>query len=144
MAKSQFPSSFNWQSSSPITGFLPGPGPNQDVAGNSPKSGTLAGAMASTNTIYTNILGLRQMDTEGLEINWTGTPTGTISVMCSNSGLNFYALTFDPPIAQPAAVAGGYLIQLRQIPFQYLFLKYVNVSGSGSITAYAQSKANNS
>ena len=146
MGKAQFPSTFNWQTTSPEIGFLPGPGPNQDGAGNSPKSGTLAGTMSSTNTIYTNILGIRQTDNQGLEINWTGTPTGTISVMVSNSGIqgNFHALTFSPVLAQPAGSAGGYVIALRDLPFQFIYIKYINASGSGTITAYSQCKANNS
>lgn len=143
MGKAQFPSAFNWQTTSPVTGFLPGPGPNQDVAGNSPKSGVLAGTMSGTNTIYTNILGIRQTDNEGIEITWTGTPTGTIQVMVSNSGINFYALTFVPALAQPAGSAGGYVIALTGIPFQYMYLQYANASGSGAVTAYAQCKANN-
>lgn len=143
MGKSQFPSTFFWSSTNPVTGFLPGPGPKQSTAGNSPLLGAVGGVMTSTNTIYTNILGLRQTDNEGLEITWTGTPTGTITVMCSNSGINFYALTFNPVLAQPSGSAGGYLISMTAIPFQYMFLKYVNVSGSGVITTYAQCKANN-
>ncbi len=144
MGKAQFPSTFNWQATSPVTGFLPGPGPNQDVAGNSPKSGTLAGVMASTSTIYSNIIGIRQMDNQGIEITWAGTPAGTLSVMVSCSGINFYALTFDPALAQPTGSPGGYVIALRDLPFQYLFLQYVNESGSGTITAYSQCKAKNS
>ena len=144
MGKAQFPSTFNWQTSSPVTGFLPCPGPNCSVAGNSPLSGTLAGVMTGTSTIYTNILGIRQTDNQGIELTWTGTPTGIISVMVSNSGINFYALTFDPVLAQPGGSAGGYVISLTGIPFQYLFLQYVNSTGSGTITAYSQCKANNS
>lgn len=143
MGKAQFPSVFNWQTTSPVTGFLPGPGPHQDFAGNSPKSGTLAGVMTGTSTIYTNILGIRQTDNEGIELTWTGTPTGTIQVMVSNSGVNFYSLTFNPILAQPAGSAGGYVIALTGIPFQYMFIQYTNASGTGTITAYAQCKANN-
>lgn len=144
LGKAQFPSTFNWQTTSPVTGFLPGPGPKQSVAGNSPLSGITSGTMSSTNTIYTNILGLRQIDNQGIEITWTGTPTGTISIMVSNSGINFYALTFSPLLTQPAGSAGGYVIALTAIPFQYMFIQYINASGSGSITAYSQCKANNS
>lgn len=144
MGKAQFPSTFNWQTTSPITGFLPAPGPNQDVAGNSPKSGVLAGVMSGTNTIYTNILGLRQSDNQGIELTWTGTPTGTIQIMVSNSGINFYALTYNPALAQPAGSAGGYVIANIGVPFQYMFIQYTNASGSGTITAYSQCKANNS
>jgi hypothetical protein len=145
MGKCQFPSTFNWQTTSPETGFLPGPGPNQSVAGNSPLSGTVAGTMSSTNTIYTNILGLAQTDNQGIEINWTGTPTGTITVMASNSGIagNFYAITFNPVLAQPSGSAGGFLVSLTAFPFRYLYLTYTNASGTGAITAYSQCKSNN-
>jgi hypothetical protein len=143
MGKAQFPSSFNWQTTSPTIGFLPAPGPNQDVAGNSPKSGVLAGAFTGVQTLYTNILGIQQMDNEGIEMTWTGTPTGTLSVMCSNSGVNFYALTFNPVLTQPSGAALGYLIQMAPVSFRYVFLQYVNASGSGTITAYSQCKANN-
>lgn len=143
MGKSQFPSQFNWQTTSPVINFLPAPGPNQDVAGNSPKSGVLAGSFTGVQTIYTNILGLQQVDNEGIEMTWTGTPTGTLSVMCSNSGVNFYALTFIPPLDQPAGSAIGYLIQLAPVAFRYVFLQYSNTGGTGTITAHSQCKANN-
>ncbi len=84
------------------------------------------------------------MDNQGIEITWTGTPTGTIQIMVSNSGINFYALTFNPALAQPTAVAGGYVISMTAVPFQYMFVEYTNISGSGTITAYSQCKSNNS
>lgn len=144
MGKSQFPSTFNWQTTSPVTGFLPTPGPGQDFAGNSkPLSGVVAGVMTGTTTIYTNILGIRQTDNQGIEITFSGTPTGTLQVMVSNSGINFYALTFSPPLGQPAGAPGGYVISMTALPFQYMFLQYTNVSGTGTITAYSQCKANN-
>lgn len=145
MGKAQFPSQFNFQSTSPVTGFLPAPGPGQDVAGNSkPLSGVKAGVMTGTSTIYSNIIGVRQMDNAGIEVAWTGTPTGTLQVMVSNSGINFNALTFNPALSQPAGSAGGLAIALRDLPFQYLMLQYTNASGSGTLTATGQFKANNS
>ncbi len=143
MGKSQFPSTFNWQTTSPVTGFLPAPGPNQSVAGNSPLSGTLAGVMTGTTTIFSNILGLQQTDNQGIELTWTGTPTGTIQIMVSNSGINFYALTYQPALSQPAGAPGGYVVANIGIPFRYCFIQYTNVSGSGTIVAYVQCKANN-
>jgi len=136
--KNQFPPVINWQSTSPVIGFLPA-NTNQNGGGSAP-SGTLAGTMSSTNTIYTNILELSRMDNVGLEVTWTGTPTGTFQVMGSNSGATFYALTFSPVLTQPAGAAGGYLIDLTQYPFKYLMLQYTNVSGSGTITVYGQAK----
>lgn len=120
---------FNWQTTTPVP-----------FVANTPLSGNLTGTMASTNTIYTNIVDTTIKDNLGIELTWTGTPTGTITVMCSNSGSAFYSLTFSPPLAQPAGSADGYLISLTQVPFKYIFVQYVNASGSGSLTAWLQTK----
>jgi hypothetical protein len=128
---------FNWQATNPATGFLP---LNNNTQAGSIASGTLAGAMASTNTIYSQIANVSQLDNIGLEVTWTGSPVGTFSVMGSNSGINFEALTFTPALAQPVGSADGYLINLQQYPFTYLMLEYTNTSGTGTITVYGQGK----
>lgn len=133
--KNQYPVTFNWSATDPRTGFLP---VSAVYGGGSKPSGTVGGAMASTNVIYSQILDKSRMDNVGLELNWTGTPTGTLQVMCSNSGLNFYALTFNPSLGQPAGSASGELINLNQVPFKYILLIYTNTSGSGTLTAYGQ------
>ena len=129
-AKNEFPSTFNWQTTNPAP-FRP----------NTPPSGLTAGSMSGTNTIYSNIVDISIYDNMGLEVTWTGTPTGTFSVMVSNSGSTFYALTFNPTLAQPAGSAGGYAVNLNQLPFQYLMLEYTNSSGTGSLNVYGQTKA---
>ncbi len=134
--KNQFPTIYNWSATNPITGFLP---LKANQTGSTP-SGTLVGAMASTNVIYSQIIDISRMDNEGLEVTWTGTPTGTFEVMVSNSGINFYALTFDPVLTQPAGSAGGYAVDLNQVPFKYIMLRYTNASGTGSLTVYGQQK----
>lgn len=134
--KNQYPQAFDWQSTSPVSGFLPLKA-NQS---GSPPSGAHTGAMASTNAIYSQIVDISRMDNGGLEVTWTGTPTGTFSVMVSNSGINFYALTFNPAIAQPSGSDGGYAVNLNQLPFKYLMLQYVNSSGSGVLTVAGQMK----
>ena len=128
----------SWQTTNPATGFLPlnATGVTQGSA----PSGLLNGVMSSTNTIYTQIIDISRIDNMGLEITWTGTPTGTLSVMVSNSGINFYALTFNPALTQPAGSAGGYAIDLNQLPFKYVMLQYTNSSGSGTISTYGQIK----
>lgn len=147
-AKNQYPVSLgptaynqpgiSWQTTNPVTGFLPLNG-NTQGQGSVP-SGVLAGVMVSTNVIYSQIMDVSRMDNSGLEITWTGTPTGTLQVMCSNSGINFYPLTFNPAITQPAGSGGGYLINLNQLPFKYVMLQYTNSGGTGVLTAYAQMK----
>lgn len=133
--KNQYPTTFNWQSANPATGFLPTHPP-----GGSVPSGTVNGVMTSTNIIYSQIIDVSKMDNQGLEVTWTGTPTGTFEVMVSNSGVNFYALTFTPALTQPAASGGGYAIDLNQLPFKYVMLRYTNASGNGVLTVYGQNK----
>lgn len=136
--KNQFPPVINWQSTTPVTGLLPVN--TNNYGGGTKPSGTIAGTMSGTNTIYTNVLEVSRFDNHGLEVTWTGTPTGTITVLCSNSGINFYPLTFNPALTQPAGSAGGYLINLNQVPFKYLMLQYVNSTGSGTLSVYGQLK----
>lgn len=131
--KNQYPFTFNWQSIDPRTAFLPVPAL---YGGGSPPSGTVGGAMASTNTIYSQILEVSRMDNIGLEFNWTGTPTGTITMYGSNSGKNFYSITIG--IGQPAGSAAGELVNLNQYPWKYLMIGYTNSSGSGTLSGYGQ------
>jgi hypothetical protein len=133
--KNQYVSQFDWQSTDPRVGFQPTHPP-----GGSTPSGTHAGVMTGVNVIYTNIIDVAKMDNLGLELNWTGTPTGVIEVMGSVSGLNFYAITFSPAIGQPSGSASGELVQLAPYSFKYYMLRYTNTSGVGSITAYTQFK----
>lgn len=138
--KNQAPNTFNWQTTDPQLTLLP---LNNNTYGiGSLPSGTLSGAMASTNVIYSNIIDVSRMDSVGIEVNWTGTPTGVLQVMCSNSGKsgNFFALTFNPAFNQPAGGAGNEGLVLQQVPFKYLYLVYTNASGSGTLTAYGQVK----
>lgn len=101
-------------------------------------SGVIGGTMSGTNTIYSQIIDSSRMDNIGAEVTWTGTPVGTISVLVSNSGINFYALTFNPALAQPTGSAGGYAIDINQLPFKYILFQYTNSSGSGTLTIYLQ------
>lgn len=129
------PITFNWQSTTPQTGFLPNPTP-----GGSIPSGTVAGVATSTNTIYTNIVEVAKMDNHGIEVAWTGTPTGTLTVTGSTSGINWFDLTFSPSLTQPAGSAGSYGLDLNQYPWKYVMFKYVNASGTGTISVYNQLK----
>lgn len=133
--KNQFPTEFNWQATDPATGFLPLKYPYGSMPSGNPN-----GAMSSTNTIYSQIIDVSRMDNIGIEVAWSGTPTGTFSVLGSDSGVNFFALTFDPVLAQPAGSSGSYGISINQFPWKYIMLKYVNASGSGTLNAFGQQK----
>lgn len=120
---------FNWQASTPVP-----------YNNNTALTGITLGAMASTNIIYSNIQDISNTDNQGLDISWTGTPTGTIQVLCSEGGIFFFPLTFNPVLTQPSGSAGGYGIDLNQVPWRYLMIQYTNSSGSGNLTIYLGSK----
>lgn len=134
--KNQFPIAFQWQVTNPAIGFLPLPA-NQN--GSAP-SGVITSALSGTNTIYSQIIDLSRLDVLGLEVTFTGTPTGTLSVMASNSGINFYSLTFDPALTQPTGSGLGYVVNIAKYSFKYVMLQYTNSSGTGTLTVYGQSK----
>lgn len=132
----QAPIIFNWQAANPFLTLLP----LKYQTGSLP-SGTVNGVMTGTNAIYSQAQEVSRYDNIGVEINYTGTPTGTIEVHGSNSGVNEYALTFSPVLTQPAGAAGGYLININNFPYKYMMIKYTNTSGTGVLTAYIQIKS---
>lgn len=131
--KNQYPLVIDFQDTDPTINFRP---TNQDAG--SPPSGVAAGAMSGTDVIYSQIMEKSRMDNIGLEVTWTGDPSGTIEVLVSNSGMTFYALTFNPVLDQPAGSAGGYAIDLNQLPFKYLLIRYTGDSGTGTLTVFGQ------
>lgn len=110
-------------------------------------------AMTGTTTIYSQVLKVQNLDNVGLEVVWTGTPTGIISVLVANADLpspstysatnpipSQNALTFNPSLAQPSGSAGGYVINLNQLPFYLVQIKYTNTSGTGVLKVYPSGK----
>lgn len=96
--------------------------------------------MSSTNTIYSNIVDASKMDNIGLEVSWTGTPTGAMVFLVSNSGAVFSNLTFATAPTNPSGSASFYNLNLNQFPYKYLYIKYTNVSGSGVLSITGQLK----
>lgn len=126
--KNQNTLQFNWQASNPAP-FVP----------NTPLTGITSGVMTGTSTIYSNIIDVTIKDNLGLELAWTGTPTGTITVWASSSGINFFSVDFAGFI-QPSGSAKVVGVDLSQFPWKYIYLSYTNASGSGVLTAYMTTK----
>lgn len=133
--KNQYNPIFNWQSTDPRIGFLPVPNDKGSQASGNPN-----GVMTGTNTIYSQIMEVSRMDNLGIELAWSGSPIGTLTVFVSNSGINWPSLTFNPAFSQPAGVAATEGLNINQIPFKYVLLQYTNTSGVGVLTAYGQNK----
>lgn len=94
------------------------------------------GAMTGTSTITSDVIEISDFDNVGLQLEWTGTPTGTITIQASNDRVNFRDLTFGTALTQPAGAASGILINFNQIPFNQLRVRYVNTSGSGTLLIF--------
>lgn len=103
-------------------------------------SGVNTGTMSGLNTIFSNVQTVTQQHNIGLEVTWTGTPAGVISVLVSESGNHFYDLTFSPALDQPAGAGGGYVIDLTQLAFKYYVVRYSNASGNGVLTVVVGQK----
>lgn len=91
--------------------------------------------MSGTNTIQSTPTNVQNEDSIGIQLIWTGTPTGTITVQVSTDNITYNALTFDPVLTQPAGSAGGYFINLDSCGFFWVKLVYTNSSGSGTFNA---------
>lgn len=120
---------FNWVAS-----------PNIPYSPNVPLSGVTNGVMSGTNTIYSNVQFIENVDNVGVEIEYTGTAAGTITILASISGNNFFELPFNPIITQPAGSTGGCCGSINQQPYKYLIVKYVNASGAGILNVYLETK----
>lgn len=98
------------------------------------------GSMTGTATLLSTVFNANNLDNVGLQVSWTGTPTGVLSVQCSVDAANYIDLTFNPAITQPSGSAASYLIDLNQVPFPYVRVKYVNSSGSGTLDVWLSAK----
>lgn len=94
--------------------------------------------MTGTATVSSLPIPIANGDNVGVEVTFTGTPTGTVSVLVSNSGVNFYPLTMT--LGQPAGAPGGYTINLNQLPYNFVQFQYVNISGTGVLNMYLLGK----
>lgn len=90
-------------------------------------------AISSTNTYTSPVFNAINLDNIGLDVVFTGTPTGTLTVNCSIDGVVFTSLTFNPVLTQPSGGNLRYLISLNQLPYPYLQVSYTNSSGSGTL-----------
>jgi hypothetical protein len=88
-------------------------------------------------------------DNASYQYVWTGTPTGTVAVDVSNDfnaqlGTGTWTdvtAQLSPAPTNPAGSAGNGAVDLNQLPFAYVRLRYVHASGSGQFTAIFKAKA---
>lgn len=76
-------------------------------------------------------------DNVGVQVVWTGTPTGTITIEKSMdpTNLGWEVHTFSPAPTQPAGSASRSWFEINQTPASYVRMVYTRGSGTGTIKA---------
>lgn len=100
-------------------------------------------AVSSTNTYYSALISGADGVMTALHIAWTGTPTGTFTLWGSDKATpsladdtDWYSITSGVP-TNPAGAAGKSGSKLVDEPARWKRVKYVNASGSGTLTGRA-------
>ncbi len=103
-------------------------------------------AVSATTTYYSAPFGGGDCPNWSLHFDWTGTPTGTITLWKTNKPdpiltsdadwVQDTALTFVSPAG--SASKGGY--EVGNSGFRYYRVKYVNASGSGALSLWVHAK----
>jgi hypothetical protein len=106
----------------------------------------LGTTVSGTSTFYSDPIGPRT-NSWGYHFEWTGTPTGTITMWRSNkpnpdptSDNDWIQVTTFTP-TNPAGSAGKFGDELNFTNFKLYRFKYVNASGSGVLFCYASQVA---
>lgn len=119
------------------------------------KNALLPVQIISAGDMSANITGpvttVAYLDSVAIQLNFTGTPTGTFEIQGSldhkvsvpaNSVVsngNWVAMTLTP-IPTATGSAGQILINMNQIAFPYIRIVYLFASGTGSLDAYIAAK----
>jgi hypothetical protein len=112
------------------------------ASGDSAAPTTNGVAVSSTNTYYSKMWTGEDSNAYDLQVNWTGTPTGTLTLQVSDkpnpvetSDADWVAST-EVTVTNPAGSASGFRVATVASPAYRKRLKYVYASGSGTIFAY--------
>jgi hypothetical protein len=97
-------------------------------------------SVTGTNTYTSLNVNVKNTDNIYLQLIWTGTPTGTFTVLHSPDGNLWDPITLSPTITQPAGSSGNWGVVLQSDPAQWVQVQYVNASGSGTVDVIVTAK----
>jgi hypothetical protein len=100
-------------------------------------------AVTGTNTYLSLPIGIKNLDNVLLQLIWTGTVTGTFTILHSPDGALYDSIPVSPSITQPAGSAGHWSVVLQLDPAQWLQVQYVNASGTGTVDVIVTGKDTN-
>lgn len=113
-----------------------------------PVSAVVAGNMSSS--ITSSVVEIKNQDNIGIQLHWTGTPTGSFAVQISSDHRedingnvqvagNWVSLPLSPAITASGSADDAY-IDLNQMSAMYLRVVYTAVSGAGTLSALVVAK----
>lgn len=104
----------------------------------------------SLATITSSVTSIKRLDNIGIQLNWTGTPTGTFQVQISadyaqdNQGKITNVGNWIPLVLSPAPAASGSAgnayVDINQISAPWIRVVYTKTSGVGTLNGYLNGK----
>jgi len=73
-----------------------------------------------------------------IAIDWTGTPTGTLTLEAKNGSSSWIAITGQSQAL--AGASGSIMLTLTILPWEKIRLSYARTSGTGSVTGVVIAK----
>lgn len=101
-----------------------------------------------TGNITSNAVNIQFLDNVGIQLNFTGTPTGTFAIQVSADFLQFNGNVQNagnwitlPITAVAAGVANQIYLDINQLSAPYIRVAYTFGSSAGTLDAYVTAKA---
>jgi len=92
--------------------------------------------MEATSIVLSKPVDVNGLSSVTIQAVFTGTPTGTFAVEASIADSNWVDIVAGIPAA--AGAAGSRLVEIVNLKFQLLRLKYTNASGTGTLNAHVE------
>lgn len=105
----------------------------------------LVSAASMGANITSAVQSLQKQDNCGIQLIWTGTPTGTFGVQVSldyqlGTGVGTWTQITLSPVPAASGAAGTYYIDLNQLSSPWIQITYTRTSGTGTLDAWISAK----
>lgn len=96
-------------------------------------------AQSMTTEVISLPTAITSQDNVAYQVTYSGSPTGSFNVEATLDGTTWSTLVFSPAMTA-ANSASPFLININQVPYAQLRLKYTPSSGTGTMTAIVMAK----